>query len=149
MKKMKNAEKFLLNSCALSVLITSLFLIFYKINTPQIAPAIDMNRHFTILIFSFITVGANQLLSMPRIPKILAVAIHYVVTLIASLFIFTDISSLNATNLFISITIFTIFYAVFFGLVIAIKKLCYGIDKTVSKSSKPDRPKEAYKPRYK
>ena len=146
---MKNAEKFLLNSCALSVLITSLFLIFYKLNTPQIAPAIDMSRHFTILIFSFITVGVNQLLSMPRIPKIAAVAIHYVVTLMASMFIFVDVSTLNATKTFISITIFTLFYAIFFGIVIGIKKLCSGIDKTIGGKSKTDRPKEAYKPRYK
>ena len=146
---MKIAEKILLNSCALSVLITSLFLVFYKLNTPQIAPAIDMSRHFTILIFSFITVGVNQLLSMPRVPKIAAVAIHYVVTLIASMFIFVDVSTLNSQKIFITIMIFTLFYVIFFGIVIAIKKLCHVIDKPMNGKTKVDRPKEAYKPRYK
>ena len=146
---MKRIEKYLLNSCALTVLVLSLIYIFAIISSPEITPAVQIGRYFTILLFSFLTVGASYLFSVPKIPKLLVFAIHYLVVLIAFMLIFIDLKEITAPKAFISVAIFTIFYTLLFAIVIGIKKLCSRLDKLIKKKTREAPKKEAYKPRYK
>ena len=146
---MKRVERYLLESCALTVLMMSLIYILAIISSPDIVPAVQIGRFFTILIFSFLTVGANRLFSIQRLGKPLAFAIHYVVLLLAFTFIFIDLSTLTGPKIFISIMIFTVFYALIFAIVIGTKKLCTRLDKSIKIAPEKSAEKEAYKPRYK
>ena len=146
---MKRVERFLLESCALSVLITSLVYIIAIIISPDITPAVEIGRYFIILLFSFLTVGASYLFQIPSIKKILALAIHYLVVLAAFLLIFADLSTITGPKFFILVMLFTVFYALFFGIIIGIKKLCVKLDKAIKTKAENAPKKEAYKPRYK
>ena len=146
---MKHIKKYLLSSCTLTVLLVSLVYVFAIIANPEITPAIEFSRYFTILIFSFLTVGANSLFAIPRLPKILALAIHYLVIFGAFMFIFVDLSTITAPKIFTSIMIYTTFYAIIFCISIGINKLSSHLDKSIKKKELATSPKEVYKPRYK
>ena len=145
---MKHIERYLFSACTLTVLLVSLVYVFAIIATPEITPAIEFSRYFTILIFSFLAVGANYLFAIPKLPKILALAIHYIVIFGAFMFIFVDLSTITAPKFFTSVMLFTTFYAIVFCISIGVKKLCSHIDKSNKKKiATSDR--EIYKPRYK
>ena len=146
---MKRIEKYLLEGSALSVLITSIFFIFAKISSPDITPAVHIGRYFTILLFSLLIVGANLLFKIRKLAKILALLIHYVVIILAFTLIFVDLKGITGTRIFILLMLFTIFYAMMFGIVIGIRKLCSRLDSSIKTKSKQEPKKEKYKPRYK
>ena len=146
---MKRIERYLLDSCALTVLILSLIYILSIFSESQTTPAVHIGRYFTILLFSFLTVGANHLFSVPKIPKLLAFAIHYTVLLAAFMLVFVDLNGITAPMVFISIALFTVFYAVIFSIAIGTKKLCSYLDKSIKKKEDKAPKKEEYKPRYK
>lgn len=146
---MKRIEKYLFEASALSVLITSIFFIFAKISSPDITPAVHIGRYFTILLFSLLIVFANLLFKLRKLPKILALLIHYVVIILAFTLIFVDLKGITGPRIFILLVLFTLFYAMLFGIVIGIRKLCARLDSSIKSKTKQEQKKEKYKPRYK
>lgn len=142
-------EKLLLSSCALSVAITSIFFIFAKISAPDITPAIQIGKYFLILLFSFVIICASLLFSLKRLNKLLALLIHYGVSLVAFLFTFLSFDDIRPTRTLIMIVFFTVFYAVMFAACIGIKKALQKLDVRLEKKPVRTTTKSEYKPRYK
>lgn len=146
---MKRIEKILLDSCALSVLITSVFFIFAKISSPDITPAVHIGKYFLIILFSFIIVCANLLFSIKKLHKVLAVLIHYLVSLVAFLLIFVTLSGLRPMQFIVFVVLFTIFYAALFAAIFGIKRGIKKLDVKFERKSETESKKSEYKPRYK
>lgn len=146
---MKRIERFILEACATSVLIASIFFVFAKISAPKIVPALDIRRYFLILLFGFLIVGANLLLGVKKLNKFLALLLHFLITFAAFLIIFVNFDGMNATRLFIHVVLFAIFYAVTFAIAIAIKKLSAKLDADISKKANTATKSTEYKPKYK
>ncbi len=142
-------EKLLLSSCALSVLITSVFFIFAKISAPDITPAIQIGKYFLILLFSFVIIGVSLVFSLKRLNKIVALLIHYAVSLVAFLLAFVFFENARPMRTLIMMVFFTVFYAVVFAAIIGIKKIIYKLDKSFDKKPAVTAAKTEYKPRYK
>lgn len=143
--KLKN---FLLNSCALSVAITSVFFLFAKISAPQITPAIQIGKYFLILLFSLVIVGAALLFSVKRLNKLIALFIHYAVSLAAFLLTFLSFNDSRPMRTMIMVVFFTLLYAATFAASIGIRKALQKLDEQLEKKPRAKSSK-AYKPRYK
>ena len=142
-------EKLLLRSTALSVVITSVFFIFAKIGTPNITPAIEIGKYFLILLFSLVIIGATILFSVKKLNKILALLIHYAVSLVAFLLIFVSFEDSRPMRTMIMIVFFTVLYSATFVASIGIKKALQKLDGRTKSKSTVSASKGEYKPRYK
>lgn len=146
---MKHIYKFILESCGLSVLITSIFFVFEGIASPEITPALPISRYFLILLFGFIVVGANLLFGIKSLNKLVALAIHYLTIFVAFLAVFVGFADMSAKKFFIYAIIFTILYAIIFATVIGVKKLTSKADDRISAKVPASKNQVEYKPRYK
>ena len=146
---MKHIYKFILESCGLSVFITSIFFVFEGIASPEITPALPISRYFLILLFSFIVVGANLLFSIEKLNKLATLAIHYLAIFVAFLTVFVGFAGMTAKKFFIYAVIFTILYAIIFAAVICVKKLTTKAEDRISSKTPTSKKSTEYKPRYK
>ena len=144
--KIKNL---LLNSCALSVLITSVFFLFAKISAPEIIPAIQIGKYFLVLLFSLVIVGATLLFSIKRLNKLIALLIHYAISLVAFLLTFISFDESRPMRTLIFIVFFTLLYAAIFAASIGIEKALKKVDRHLEKKTVTTKVKSEYKPRYK
>jgi len=149
MYKMKRIERFILESCSISVLITSIFFVFAKISAPETVPALHIGRYFLILLFGFLIIGANSLFGIKKLNKFLALLIHFFVSFVAFLLIFVNFDGMNAMRFFIHTVLFAIFYVIIFAIVIGIKRLVGKLDEGLGKKQKTNNKSTEYTPRYK
>lgn len=143
--KIKNL---LLNSCALSVVITSVFFLFAKISAPEIIPAIQIGKYFLILLFSFVIIGATLLFSVKKLNKIIALLIHYAVSLVAFLLTFISFNESRPMRTLVFVVFFTLLYTAIFASSIGIRKALKKVDERLKMNPRAKVSKE-YKPRYK
>lgn len=146
---MKRIERFILEACATSVLIASIFFVFAKISAPEIVPALDIGRYFLILLFGFLIVGANLLFGIKKLNKFLALLLHFLISFTVFSIIFVNFDGMNATRVFIHVVLFTIFYAVTFAIAIGIKKLSAKLDADINKKVNTATKSTDYKTKYK
>ncbi len=150
---MKDAERFLLHTCAYTVLICALFLLFMAISGFTEA-SLNIGRFFLILLFSFFISVAGIILGLKRLHLVLRIAIHFLVLLVAFTVVFVisgNIKASGAGAIFSAIIVFSFLYSVVSLIVYSIKKSVSAVDKKLEKRSvKSDSKKPApYTPRYK
>ena len=150
---MKKAERFLLHTCAYTVLTCALFLIFMAISGFSEA-SLNIGRFFLILLFSFLISVAGVILTLKGWHPVLKIAIHYIVLLAAFFFVFVISGNINANGsgaIFSAIIVFTFLYLIFSLIVYSIKKSISAVDKKLEKSGKNHASSKSsgYTPRYK
>ena len=150
---MKRAERFLLHTCAYTVLVCALFLIFMAISGFSEA-SLNIGRFFLILLFSFLISVAGIILGLKGWHPVLRVAIHYTVLLAAFFFVFVISGNINASGggaIFSAIIVFTFLYVVFSLIVYSVKKSITAVDKSLEKRGKKafSNKSSTYTPRYK
>ena len=146
---MKPVYKLLLEACGLSVLITSISFIIETIDTPWITPAIPFGRYFLILLFSFSIVGANLLLGIKKLHKLVSLLLHYLIIFATFMLAFIGFAEMTPTKFFIYTAMFTLFYATVFAIVFVVKKLSSKADAYLDTKTRAPKKQDEYKPRYK
>jgi len=146
---MKKTYSFLLNSCAISVLITSIFFLFAKISNPNSTPAIHIGKYFLILLFSLILILTNQLFLIKNFPKSLSTVIHYLITLLSFTLIFLPLNDSRPMYVFVYLAVFTIAYAFLFAIVIGVRKAAINLGGSMLSKTNANKEKAEYSRRYK
>ena len=150
---MKKAERFLLHTCAYTVLICALFLLFMVISGFSEA-SLNIGRFFLILLFSFFISIAGIILGLKDWNLVLRIAIHFIVLLSAFTVVFVISGNIKANGggaIFSAIIVFSFLYVVISLIVYSIKKSVSAVDKRIQNRSSKSRTKKAipYTPRYK
>ena len=110
-----------------------------------------LSQYFLILSFSFAIALANLLLSLKALPKIARISIHYVVLLVAFFVIFilsSKIQKPTQSQIFIFFFLFTVFYAVCFGIAVLAKKLLPKLTKSKNQPEESATKKQTYTSLY-
>ena len=148
---MNKIEKFILESCAYTVLICLMFLLFAQISGFTTA-TLSFVRFLTLIIFGAIIAGANAIWTLNDWHYMLRLFIHYISLLAAFFVVFVLSGNIKANGgaaVFVAIFIFTFLYALIFTLTYFAKKaLCKADAKLTRKPDKASTSKGVYSPRF-
>ena len=150
---MKKAERFLLHTCAYTVLFCALFLGFMAISGFSEA-SLNIGKFFLILLFSFLISVAGVILGIKNWHLALRIAIHYTVLLAAFFVVFVisgNIKAGGAGPIFSAIVVFSFLYLVVSLIVYFAKKSVRAVDKKLEKRGvkSSSNKSSSYTPRYK
>lgn len=151
---MKTLENILLKACGYTVLIMTVFYLFGLIG--EIGAAfISFTTFLTVALFGLLIALAELVLNIRKIHIAFRVLIHYLVLLVAFNVVFISSGNLSVSSggeIFSAIVIFTVLYAIMFGLVYIIRRFITKgdsfIDKNKFKNHDKKRKESEYKPLY-
>lgn len=151
---MKTIENILLKACGYTLLILTFFYLFGLIGDVG-AALIGFTTFMTIALFGLLISLAELAFQIKRIHIVFRVLIHYIVLLAAFNVVFIssgNISAKTAGEVFTAIVIFTVFYAIMFGLVYIVRRFIAKSDKLIdnkkAKINDENHKKNEYKPLY-
>ena len=152
---MRTIEKLLLKACSYTVLILIMFYTFAR--TSNFTNAyIDFGTFAIFLLFGAAISLADLVLGEVRLRVVYRIMIHYAVLLIAFCTVFVSmgkISLKSAGAVFTSIVIFTILYAIMFGMVYIIRRAADKGDDFLAAKAKnkahQNNEKKQYNPKFK
>ena len=132
---MKRLENLLLKGCGFTIAILTLFYLF-----PALSKAANESISFSTfaLIFGFgmLISVATMIFEIKSINSAIRILIHYLALMVAFCVVFISTGNISAdtpAKVFTAVIIFTVFYAFFFGLTVATKKLVKLIDEKADK----------------
>lgn len=110
---------------------------------------ISFSQYLLFLLFSFVLAGASYLFRLP-LPRAVNLLIHYASCLLSFFITFIAAGKLvrvTASAILVFAMIFTLLYAVVFGICLLIRKLV-GSPEKVAKSNKKHEAEEEYRSRF-
>ncbi len=159
---MRRIEKMLYSGAGYTILIMTFFYIF-AIAAELEGTSIGIGKFFLILAFGMIAAGAELVYELLSVKRIIRSVIHYAILLVAFCVIFIAGDFFNITgpaSVFVAITLFTVIYLVFVGIVCLIRRSVQRADNALEGKikkranngktmKKAERDKEEYTPRFK
>ena len=110
---------------------------------------ISFSQYLLFILFSFAITGAGYLFRLP-LPYLLNLLIHYAVCLLSFIITFMAVGKLVATggiSLFVFAVVFTVFYAVCFGLYLLLRFLLFP-EKRNERTKKKKKEAQVYVDRF-
>ena len=132
---MKRLETLLLRACGFTIAILTLFYTFAAADNAG-KSNIDFSVFALIFGFGLLVSIATMILEIKAIKLPLRILIHYVVLMITFCVVFIstgNIAADSSAKTFTAVIIFTVFYALFFGLFALLKKIVNLIDTKIDR----------------
>ena len=126
---MKYFSRFIYHATAYTVAVTMLFFAFAKLMGVESTPSVTFGRYALIFAFGLVLSASEYIFSVEKLSRVLRYFLHYAILAVAFFFVFltvrkdSDTFVFNASVIFASIIIFSVFYLIGLGLVLLFKSI--------------------------